>query len=250
MVDGRMELIPAIDLRGGRVVRLVEGDFARETSYDDDPLSAVRRWVGEGATRLHVVDLDGARAGRPVQADMVFRIVAEAKASGVPCEVAGGLRDAETAAVALAAGADRVVLGTALLRDSVLAERLVANHGPTRVVAALDVRDHLAVGEGWRIGAGGQPVDAVLERLSGAGLRVFAVTAIDRDGRLEGPDFDLYAHVRVAAPAIELIASGGVTSIDDLLRLRDLGCDGAILGRAIYDGRLDLSLALEVVATG
>jgi phosphoribosylformimino-5-aminoimidazole carboxamide ribotide isomerase len=147
-----VELIPAIDLRGGRVVRLIEGDFGRETTYDTDPLVAVRRWVGEGARRLHVVDLDGARAGRQVQAGLIGRVVTEASASGVPCQVAGGLRDGAAPASALSAGADRVVLGTALLNDSDLAARLVAAHGASRIVAAVDVRDGQAVGEAWRAG--------------------------------------------------------------------------------------------------
>lgn len=242
-----MELIPAIDLRGGQVVRLVEGDFARETTYETDPLGSVRRWVEVGACRLHVVDLDGARAGRPIQVELIGRMVASARASDVPCQVAGGLRDGDAAGSALAAGADRVVLGTALLRDPGLAGRLVAAHGFARVVAALDVRDGLAVGEGWRVGAGGRPMADAMAQLLEAGVRIFAVTAIGRDGRLEGPDLDLYARVLAAAPTASIIASGGVTTVDDLRRLRDLGCQGAILGRALYDGRLDLGEALGVL---
>ena len=242
-----MELIPAIDLRGGRVVRLVEGDFARETAYDADPLAAARRWMGEGARRLHVVDLDGARDGRRAQADLIARIVAEAAFSGVPCQVAGGLRDAGLVAAALDGGADRVVLGTALLHDAGLAAQLVAAHGDRRIVAALDVRDGRAVGQAWQVGAGGTPVKRALDRMSAAGITIFAVTAIDRDGRLDGPDLDLYEGVRRAVPDATLIASGGVSTIDDLVRLRDLGCDGAILGRALYDGRLRLAEALAIV---
>lgn len=242
-----MDLIPAIDLRGGRVVRLVEGDFDRETRYDTDPLAAVRRWVAQGAPRLHVVDLDGARAGRPVQAGLIGRVVTEASASGVPCQVAGGLRDPAAAASALSAGADRVVLGTALLNDPDLAARLVAAHGASRIVAALDVRDGQAVGEGWRAGAGSRPLQDAVVSLLESGVRLLALTAIDRDGRLEGPDLALYAAVRAVANDALLIASGGVTTIDDLRRLRDLGCNGVILGRALYDGRLDLREALASV---
>lgn len=240
-----MELIPAIDLRGGRIVRLVAGDFTRETTYGDDPLRVARRWVGEGATRLHIVDLDGAREGRPVQADLVARVVAGA---GVPCQVAGGLRDAAAVQAALAAGADRVVLGTALLRDPGLASRLVAGHGVERIVAGLDVRAGSVVGEAWRQGAAGRPALEVLGDLIAAGLRILAVTAIERDGLLGGPDLDLYRRFRSAAPEATLIASGGVTTIDDLHRLADAGCDGAILGRALYEGRLDLATALAATA--
>lgn len=240
-----MELIPAIDLRGGRVVRLRQGDFARETSYGDDALQIARRWVGEGATRLHIVDLDGAREGRPVQAALVARLVAGA---GVPCQVAGGLRDAAAVEAALAAGADRVVLGTALLRDPVFASRLVAGHGVERIVAGLDVRAGSFVGEAWRQGAPGRPALEALGDLVAAGLRILAITAIERDGLLGGPDLDLYRSSRAAAPEATLIASGGVTTIDDLRRLTDAGCDGAILGRALYEGRLDLAKALEATA--
>jgi phosphoribosylformimino-5-aminoimidazole carboxamide ribotide isomerase len=238
-----VELIPAIDLRAGRVVRLVAGDFACETTYGDDALLIARRWVGEGATRLHIVDLDGAREGRPVQADLVARVVAGA---GVPCQVAGGLRDAAAVEAALAAGADRVVLGTALLRDPGFASRLVARHGSERIVVALDVRAGLALGEGWRAGAGGVAPDEALRVLAAAGVERFAATAVDRDGLLEGPDLDLLGRL-VALRRGRIIASGGISSIADLRAVRSIGCAGAIVGRALYEGRIDLAEALAAL---
>lgn len=238
-----MELIPAIDLLGGRVVRLAQGDYDRVTTYGDDPVEAARRWVAEGATRLHLVDLDGARAGRPVQADVVARIVA---AAGVPCQVAGGLRDAAAVAQALATGADRAILGSALVRMPALGGELVARHGTDAIVAAIDVRDGHALGDGWVRGAQGTPALGLIARLADAGVRWYAVTAIARDGLLEGPDLALLAAARDAAPGARIIASAGVSSTDDIRSLVAGGYAGAILGRALYEGRLGLPEALAI----
>jgi len=240
------ELLPAIDLRGGRVVRLVEGDFARETAYSDDPVGTARAFADRGARWIHLVDLDGARAGEPVQAATILAIV-EAVAGRARCQVAGGLRSEAAVAAALEAGAARVVVGTAAIRDPAFAGRLVAEHGSDRIVAALDIRDGLALGEGWRPGAPGvRPADAVAG-LADNGIATFAVTAIARDGRLEGPDFDLLASL-VALDRGRVIASGGIGSLDDLRRVRDLGCVGAIVGTALYEGRLDLGEAIAEMA--
>jgi phosphoribosylformimino-5-aminoimidazole carboxamide ribotide isomerase len=238
-----MELIPAIDLLGGRVVRLAQGDYERVTTYGDDPVEAARRWVDDGATRLHLVDLDGAKAGRPVQADVVARIVAAAR---VPCQVAGGLRDAAAVAEALATGADRAILGSALVRDPSLGNELVGRHGPEAIVAAIDVRDGEALGDGWVPGAQGTPAMVLIARLAEAGVRWFAVTAIARDGLLEGPDLALLAAAQDAAPGARIIASAGVSSLGDIRALAAGGYAGAILGRALYEGRVALPEALAI----
>ncbi len=232
------ELLPAIDLRGGRVVRLRQGDFDRETSFGDDPVSVARGFVSAGASWIHVVDLDGARAGEPRQASAVAAIVAEV-GERAACQVAGGLRSEAAVGAALATGARRVVIGTAALRDPSFAARLVARYGADRVVVALDVRGGIAVGEGWRSGAPGLPADEALLALAETGITRFAVTAIDRDGLLEGPDLTLLGRL-VALHRGAIIASGGISSIEDVLAVRDLGCSGAIVGRALYEGRLDL----------
>jgi phosphoribosylformimino-5-aminoimidazole carboxamide ribotide isomerase len=232
------ELLPAIDLRGGRVVRLVEGDFGRETAYSDDPVGTARAFADQGARWIHVVDLDGARAGEPVQAATV-RAIVEAVAGRAQCQVAGGLRSEAAVATALEVGAARAVVGTAVIRDPAFAGRLVAQHGPDRIVAALDVRDGLALGEGWRPGAPGVLAADALATLAENGIATFAVTAIARDGRLEGPDLDLLASL-VALDRGRVIASGGIGSIDDLRRVRDLGCAGAIVGTALYEGRFTI----------
>ena len=239
------ELLPAIDLRAGRVVRLREGDFARETVYGDDPVSVARSFAEAGARWLHVVDLDGARAGRPVQVAIVTRIMA-AVGDRMACQIAGGLRDDGAVDSALASGAARIVVGTAALRDPDFAARLVGRHGPQRIVVALDVRDGLALGEGWREGAAGVPAVDALAALADAGVELFAATAIERDGLLGGPDLELLGRL-VSAGRGRIIASGGVTTLADLRAVRELGCAGAIVGRAIYEGALDLAEAIRVV---
>jgi phosphoribosylformimino-5-aminoimidazole carboxamide ribonucleotide (ProFAR) isomerase len=192
---------------------------------------------------LHVVDLDGAVSGHASQASTVAAVVRAGLESGIASEVAGGLRDEDSVARALATGAERVVLGTALLADPGLAGRLVARHGSARIVAALDVRGGLAVGEGWRQGATGVPLDQAIARLVDAGVSILEVTAISRDGTMAGPDLDLLARARQLAPAASLLASAGVRSARDVRSVRDVGCDGVILGRAVYEGALSLGEA-------
>jgi phosphoribosylformimino-5-aminoimidazole carboxamide ribotide isomerase len=242
---GRFELLPAIDLRGGRVVRLREGDFARETVYGDDPPEVVGRFRAAGATWLHVVDLDGAVAGRPVQAPVVASILA-AVDGDLAVQVAGGIRDAAAVRSALGSGARRVVLGTAALADPSFAGRMVREHGADRIVVALDVRDGLAIGEGWRRGAAGTPVGEAARRMIDAGVGRLAVTAIARDGLLAGPDLRLLASI-VDLRGAAVIASGGISTLDDLRAVRRVGCAGAIVGRALYEGTLDLAAAVAML---
>ncbi len=239
----RFELLPAIDLVGGRVVRLRQGDFDRETAYGSDPAAVARWFVEAGARWIHVVDLDGARTGRPVQ-HAAIRAVLEAVGEGTRVEVAGGLRTIEAAAAMLGSGAARVVLGTAALADAGLVGTLIGTYGADRIAVAIDVREGRAVGQGWASGAAGTLATDAIAALADAGVTTFEVTAIDRDGLLGGPDLGLYE--RLVRPGRgEIVASGGVTTLDDLRALRTLGCAGAILGRALYEGRLGLSEALS-----
>lgn len=235
------DLLPAVDLLGGRVVRLRRGDPAAATVYSSDPAAAVRRWAAAGAGLLHVVDLDRALAVAAPGQGPVESVIGACTEAGIACEVAGGLRDEETVDAVLAVGAARVVLGTALLAHPELLERLVARYGGGRVVAALDVRAGRAVGEGWRSGAPGTRLDRLVGRLLAAGAGILEVTSIARDGTMAGPDLELLARVRALAPNVLLIASGGIRDVRDLRALHDLGCDGAILGRAIYDGAFTLA---------
>ena len=241
------DLLPAIDLRGGRVVRLSEGDFARETIYGSDPAEVARGFVAAGARWIHVVDLDGARDGGRRQTDSVARIV-EAAGEGTRCEVAGGLRDEDAVAAVLDAGAARAVVGTAALRDPDLVGRLIRRFGAERIAIALDVRDGMAVGQGWVPGAAGVVVEEALAALSDRGAATFIVTAIERDGLLTGPNLELLRRM-VALNRGGIVASAGVSSLADVAAVRRIGCVGAVIGRAIYEGRLDLAEAVRLVDT-
>jgi phosphoribosylformimino-5-aminoimidazole carboxamide ribotide isomerase len=248
------DLLPAIDLRGGRVVRLQQGDFARETTYSDDPLAVASAFVEGGARWLHVVDLDGARGGAPVHGDVILRIIATA-GERASIEVAGGLRTADAVADVLSAGAARAVIGTAALQDRTFVADLVARHSPERIAVSLDVRAGIdaragvAVGEGWADGAAGIPVRTAIDGLADAGVRWFEVTAIDRDGTLRGPDLELL-EILAADRRVNVIASGGIASVADLRAVREIGCAGAIVGRALYDGSLNLGEVLAVSSGG
>jgi len=242
----RFELLPAIDLQGGRVVRLRQGDFDRETAYADDPVAVAHRFADAGARWIHAVDLDGARAGEPRQGQALRRLVESV--DGVSFEIAGGLRSEAAVASAIDVGARRVVVGTAALGDPTFAGGIVRRYGTDRIAVALDVRDGFAVGEGWREGAAGVPAVEALVRLADVGVTIFEVTAIERDGLLEGPDVSLLRRlVGTAADRGRIIASGGIASVADLLAVRDLGCAGAIVGRAIYDGAIELAGALAAL---
>jgi phosphoribosylformimino-5-aminoimidazole carboxamide ribotide isomerase len=231
-------LYPAIDIRGGRTVRLVRGDYARETAYDADPVDAARRWADDGARYLHVVDLDGARQGRPVNLDQVRRV---AEAVDVPIQVGGGLRDAALVGEALDAGARRVVLGTAAQSDPGLMAALVAEHGD-RVVASVDARSGSVAVSGWTERTETTAAELVAA-LAARGLRRFVYTPVEVDGTLEGPALGELREVAGAADA-ELIYSGGVGSLEDLRALARLGVPnlaGVIVGRALYEGRFTVA---------
>jgi phosphoribosylformimino-5-aminoimidazole carboxamide ribotide isomerase len=230
-------LYPAIDIRDGHAVRLIQGDYGRETAYDDDPLDAARRWLEQGARALHVVDLDGAREGAPRNLEHVRRIASEAE---VPVQVGGGLRDAEAVIAALEAGADRVVLGTAALAKPGLVAALAEEHGE-RIVVGVDARrGHVAV-EGWKRETAATPARTLAD-LAARGVRTFVFTPVDVDGTLAGPAVEELEDVAHAAQETDasLIYSGGIGTLDDLRALRDLSLPnlaGVIVGRALYEGR-------------
>jgi len=235
-----MQIIPAVDVLDGAVVRLLHGDYDAVTTYAPDPAGMAARWVDEGASLVHVVDLAGARTGDPDTA--LWKTMAEA---GIPFQVGGGIRDASLAASAIDAGARRVVVGSAAVRGSEALEAIVDAVGPDRVVAAIDVRSGLARGSGWE--DRGVALGVVVQRVVRAGISVALVTGIERDGAMDGPNTDLLTQVTIMAPDLELIASGGVGSINDLLDLADRGYASAIVGRALYEGRFTLPEAIEAV---
>lgn len=236
-----MEIIPAVDLRGGRCVRLLQGDYDKETVFSDDPVATARRWAEQGAPRLHVADLDGAREGRPVNAGAIERILAAVQ---TPVQVSGGVRDLETVQRWLDAGADRVVLGTAAAREPELA-RAAAERFGDRVLVSVDARNGFVAIEGW-IEAIEQRADDLLARLASLGVRRFVYTDIARDGTLTSPNFEAIETI-VRAIDAPVIAAGGVAATAHLVRLAQIGVEGAIVGRALYEGRIDLPQALTAV---
>ena len=224
------------------MVRLSKGAYDAVTEYGDDPVAVAREFEAAGAARIHIVDLDAAREGRAMQAEVIAAIV---DAVDVPCQVAGGIRDADAVAAGLAAGADRLVLGSALISSPVLARVLTERYGPDRIVAALDVRDGQALGDGWVEGARGAEAIGLAQTLAQKGIRWFAVTAIARDGQMSGPDYELLERVRTAIPGAAIIASAGVSSLDDVRELAARGFEAAITGRALYEGTFTLAQGLQ-----
>lgn len=233
-----MRLLPAIDVRGGRAVRLRQGDFAAETVYADEPLEAARTWVDAGAQSLHVVDLDGARDGRPAALDHLRRIAGEV---GVPVQYGGGLRTLEAVDAAIDAGAERVIVGTAALTDERFLEAVLAAHGE-RCAVAIDVRAGRVAVSGWTEATEAAP-EALIERLGARGVERFVYTDVERDGMLAGPDLEAVERV-AAAVAGRFVYSGGIASVADLTALRSLGLDnldGVISGKALYERRFTVA---------
>jgi phosphoribosylformimino-5-aminoimidazole carboxamide ribotide isomerase len=233
-----MILYPAVDIRGGRAVRLLRGDYNQEIEYDADPVDAARRWADQGARYLHVVDLDGAREGRPVNLDHVRRIAATVD---VPVQLGGGLRGPDAIADALAAGASRVTIGTTAHSDPGLVGELAAEHGD-RIVVSVDARRGKVAVSGWTERTETAPAD-LLRALAGLGVARFVYTPVDVDGTLAGPALE---DLRAAGEATEaeLIYSGGIGSLDDLRALAGLGLSGlggVIVGRALYEGRFTVA---------
>ena len=241
-----MILVPAIDIRDGRAVRLEQGSFDRETVYVEDPLEAARSFAKEGASFLHVVDLDGAREGDPANLHHLERIAGELE---VGVQFGGGLRSRESIGAALTAGAERVVLGTAAYRDRELLERAVADWGE-RVAVAVDVREGQVSVAGWTETTGAAP-EGVIEGLEARGVRRLVYTSVDRDGMLEGPDLEGATRASAALSAGSFLYSGGVGSLEHLRALRDLGLpnlEGVISGKALYERRFAVAEAAGALA--
>jgi len=241
-----MILYPAIDILDGKAVRLSRGQFDQKTVYDADPVEAAERWVRAGAHALHVVDLDGARTGAPVNLDHVRRI---ASAVGVPIQLGGGLRSAQAIHDALAAGAARLVLGTAAYRDVDFLDQALSEHRD-RVLVSVDARAGKLAAAGWTEQTD-LPAEVVIERLGDRGVRSFVYSSIERDGTMSGPDLDEVARVARVVKG-RFIYSGGVSSLDDLRALaglRQVNLAGVIVGKALYEGRFTVAEANEACIT-
>jgi phosphoribosylformimino-5-aminoimidazole carboxamide ribotide isomerase len=236
-------IIPAIDLRGGRCVRLRQGDYEQETVFDGDPLAVAQRWVAQGAKYLHLVDLDGARSSPTANDDTIQRIV---QSSGVRCQVGGGLRDDRIIDERLAWGVDRVIVGTRAAQDPDWFSGLCRRH-PGRVLLGMDTRAGQVAVAGWTTVVALSAFD-LLRRCAGLPLAGIVYTDILRDGMLSGPNFEAYKEI-VAASPWPIIASGGITTLGDVRRLTDLGLAACIVGRALYEGRFDLREAIRAFYT-
>lgn len=240
-----MLIIPAIDLKGGKVVRLVKGDFSEQIDYGDDPVAVARKWAGAGAQRLHVVDLDGALTGTPRHLDLIGRI---AKAVSVPVQTGGGIRTAAAIARCFEQGAAQVILGTKACVDEAFIANAVKAHGE-KIAAAVDVKDGRVAIEGWVRKEWMKP-EPLIQRLIAQGIKMIIYTDASRDGTMSGPAIEgLRAVLEKAGGKAQVIASGGISSLKDLAKLKELeplGLWGAIVGRALYDKKLDLKEALEL----
>lgn len=238
-----MQVIPAVDVLNGSVVRLLHGRYDEATTYAADPVEAARGWSEDGASLVHVVDLNGALTGES-DVDLWRRL----GRSEVAFQIGGGIRDADIAVNALDAGASRLVVGTTAVRNPRVLGEIVAAVGSERVVVAIDVKGGRARGSGWT--DDGVPLDDVVQRVVEAGAEVVIVTGIERDGAMNGPNVDLLGEVRSVAPDLQLIASGGVSSFEDIALLAGFPCDGVIVGRALYENRFTLTEAIDIARHG
>ena len=236
-----MEVIPAIDLRLGLCVRLFQGDYQQETVFSDEPVSVALAWQEQGAPRLHLVDLDGAAGGVPVNLEVITSIIHNLT---IPVQIGGGIRDLATAESLLSAGADRVVIGTAAVENPSLVEDLCQKHGSQRVVIAVDAKDGLVAIKGWLESTEVKAQDLV-EQMALLGVRRILYTDISRDGTLTEPNFEANADL-VRTTDMAVLASGGIATLDHVRRLADTGAEGAILGRALYTEAFSLRQAIAV----
>ena len=235
-----MEVIPAIDLRDGKCVRLTQGDYDRETVFSDDPIAVAERWVASGARRIHVVDLDGARDGVRANAAVVERLAREA---GVPLQVGGGIRTADDAAGLIDLGVDRVIFGTAAVESPAEVESAVARLGPEHVVVGLDARDGLISTRGWLENTGLSALDLVQD-MAARGVTRYLHTDVGRDGTLTGPNVDAIEDI-LSSVRISLVAAGGFAQLSHLAEVAGIGVEAVVIGTAIYTGAIDFEDAVS-----
>ena len=232
-----MIVFPAIDLKGGQAVQLQQGEFDQARQYGD-PGAAVARWLAEGTEYIHVVDLDAAAAGHPINQSAVAVIVSGAANAGVPVQLGGGLRSVFDVRTALRAGVDRVILGTAAAKSPDLAEEMVQSFGPEKIVVSIDARDGVVATHGWQLESNHQ-VEDLANELVERGIRRFVYTDIAQDGMLTSPNIDA-TRALLNSTRAAIIAAGGVTTAEHIRLLAAAGCEGAIVGTALYEGRLTL----------
>lgn len=235
-----MILFPAIDLISGKAVRLVQGDYDQMTVYDPDPVHTALQFKSKGAGHIHLVDLEGARNGGMPNRDMVAKVKKE---TGLFCEVGGGIRSLESAAWYLDKGIDRVILGTAAVKDPMLAKQC-AKLFPGHIAVGVDLKDGMVAVKGW-LEKSSLTAEELIKSMLDLGVDTFIVTNIARDGAMQGTDTALYAHLTAAFPCARFTASGGVSSLEDIRRLRETGLYAAIVGKAYYTGAIALEAAIK-----
>ncbi len=235
-----MKIFPAIDLYGGKAVRLYKGDYAQMTVYNDDPALVAQDFVRQGAEYIHVVDLEGAKIGKPAHLDVVEKI---AKETGLFIEIGGGIRNMETVGKYLSVGANRVILGTAAVTDEAFLQAALAKYGDKIAVGA-DIADGRIAIRGW-VEKSEYTTDAFFEKMQSLGVKTVICTDISKDGAMKGTNRALYKELGEKY-TIDIVASGGVSSIDDVAALAAAGTYGAIIGKAYYIGAIDLAKAIQV----
>ena len=238
-----MEVIPAIDLKDGRCVRLFQGDFDQETVFSDDPLAMALSWQEQGGHRLHLVDLDGAVQGKPVHLEVISAIV---RGLDIPVQVGGGIRDLASADAWLEAGVDRVVIGTAAVNDPEMVKEVCRKHGGRRVVVSVDAREGLVAVKGWKETSNVTVFD-LAHQMAGLGVERLLYTDISRDGALTGPDLETNARL-ASETGLAVLASGGVATVEHIKELVSTGVEGVIVGRALYTGAVSLPEAVAAVS--
>jgi len=242
-----MDVIPAIDLLNGKCVRLYQGDYDRAEVFNEDPVAMAQQWADEGATRLHLVDLDGAKAGHPVNLEAIAAIV---RALDIPVQVGGGLRDRQSVADLLSTGVDRAILGTVAVKNPELVAQLCSEF-PQQIIVGIDARNGRVATQGW-LETSEVLATELAERMAKLGAAAIIYTDIHRDGTLQGPNLEALREL-ASVVSIPIIASGGVSSVTDLLSLLSLesqGVTGAIVGRALYTGDVSLKEAIRAVGQG
>jgi phosphoribosylformimino-5-aminoimidazole carboxamide ribotide isomerase len=238
-----VEVIPAIDIRGGKCVRLFQGDYDRETVYSDEPTEMASQWVDQGATRLHVIDLDGAREGRAVNHDVASTI---ASSAAVPVQLGGGIRNVAIARAATASGVDRIIAGTAAITEPGFARALCDELGPSAVVVSVDAKDGIVMLQGWTE-TSGMAASNVVKSVEAAGVMRIIYTDIAVDGTLTGPNFRAIGEL-VESTSLGVIIAGGVSSLAHLLELERIGVEAAIVGKAVYTGDINLPEAIAALS--
>lgn len=238
-----MEVIPAIDIRGGRCARLFKGDYSQETVFDNDPVDAALRWIDMGARRLHVIDLDGAKDGVRINAETVWRIV---NSVDVPVQMGGGIRSIEDADAVFQMGVQLAIFGTAAVEDPEAIKTAVERYGTDRVCVSVDAKNGMVRTRGWLSETGMHAIDLLKNMATGCHVRHFIYTDTTRDGTLSHPNFETVDAV-VREIEYPVMVAGGIATVEDVVRLRDIGAGGAITGMAIYTGSLDLAAAIRAV---